>query len=220
MAKIEDGILGSLSGKMGEVVTSSWNGIQYIKSRPVSYHDAKTPAQLAHRMKLQLAHQFVRSVKECVEVGYRQVAERQSPYNKAVSYVMKNAIVGEYPSMRVEPAKVMLSQGDLAGAVECSVSKDENGKVVFSWGMERLEREEDCVKNVASQCTMQVDDTAWLVAYNFSRQEAYVACQDRNVGHETIEIPRDWNGDEIGCYIFFSSCVDNKVSDSRFLGMV
>lgn len=221
MARIEDGVLGSLSGKVGEVVASSWKGIPYIKTRPASFHDAKTPAQLAHRMKLQLAHQFVKPVKECVEVGYRQVAERQSPYNKAVSYVMKNAIVGEYPSMRVEPEKVMLSQGDLDGAAECSVFKDGNGKIVFSWSVNRLGEEDASTKNAATERAMQVDDTAWLVAYNFSKQESMITCQDRNIGHEAIEIPFDWEeGDEIGCYIFFSSCGDSKVSDSQFIGMV
>ena len=221
MARIEDGVLGSLSGKLGEVVASSWKGIPYIKSRPASFHDAKTPAQLAHRMKLQLAHQFVKPVKECVEVGYRQVAERQSPYNKAVSYVMKNAIVGEYPSMRIEPGKVALSQGCLAGAAECSVSKGENGKVVFSWSVNRLGTEDADTKNDATKRAMQLDDTAWLVAYNFSKQEAMTTCQDRNIGHETMEIPFDWGGgDEIGCYIFFSSCGDNKVSNSQYLGKI
>lgn len=219
MARIEKGILGAFSGKVGEVIASSWNGIPYIKSRPTSFHDAKTPAQLAHRMKLQMAHQFVKSIKECIEIGFRQVAEHQSPYNKAVSYMMKNAMVGEYPSIHIEPSKVMLSQGDLAGVKECSASKEADGKIVFSWDINHLE-EEFPKGDSAKQSTLQVNDSTWLVAYNFSKQEAKTARQDRNLGHDTIEIPDDWNGDEIGCYIFFASHKDNQVSDSLFLGMI
>ena len=220
MARIENGILGSFSGKVGEVVASSWNGIPYIKSRPASYHDAKTPAQLAHRMKLQVAHRFVKSVKECIEIGFRQIAEHQSAYNKAVSYVMKNAFVGEYPSIHIEPSKVVLSQGNLVGAMECSASKNEKGEIAFSWDVNRLGEKDFLKENTETQSTLQVDDTAWLVAYNFSKQEAKTARQGRDLGHATIEIPDDWNGDEIGCYIFFSSNKDNNVSGSQFLGVV
>lgn len=220
MARVENGILGSFSGKVGEVVASSWNGIPYIKSRPASYHDAKTPAQLAHRMKLQVAHRFVKSIKECIEIGFRQIAEHQSAYNKAVSYMMKNAFVGEYPSIHIEPSKVILSQGNLVGAMECSASKNEKGGIAFSWDVNRLGEKDFLKENTETQSTLQVDDTAWLVAYNFSKQEAKTARQDRDLGRATIEIPDDWNGDEIGCYIFFSSNKDNNVSGSQFLGMV
>ena len=47
MAKIDEGILGPFSGKVGEVIGSSWHSIPYIKSRPTVFHDAKSPAQLA-----------------------------------------------------------------------------------------------------------------------------------------------------------------------------
>lgn len=55
MAKIDEGILGPFSGKVGEVIGSSWHGIPYIKSRPAVFHDAKSPAQLAQRMRMQVA---------------------------------------------------------------------------------------------------------------------------------------------------------------------
>lgn len=99
MAKTDEGILGPSSGKVGEVIGSSWHGIPYIKSRPAVFHDAKSPAQLAQRMKMQVAHQFVKSIKNIITIGYRYVAGEQIPYNKAVSYIVKNAIVGEYPDM-------------------------------------------------------------------------------------------------------------------------
>ena len=50
-------------------------------------------------MKMQVAHQFVKSIKNIITIGYRYVAGEQIPYNKAVSYIVKNAIVGEYPDM-------------------------------------------------------------------------------------------------------------------------
>lgn len=183
MAKIDEGILGPFSGKVGEVIGSSWHGISYIKSQPAVFHDAKSPAQLAQWMRMQVAHQFVKSIKNVITIGHRYVAGEQIPYNKAVSYIIKNAIVGEYPDMGIAPNMVMVSQGNLMGAE-------------------------------------RTDDTAWLVAYNFAKQEVKTAQTSRGEGHGTIETPADWIGDGIGCYLFFASNQDEAVSDSQFLGMI
>lgn len=107
MARINQGILGPFSGKVGEVIGSSWKGIPYIKSRTMSFHDPKTPAQLAHRMKLQVAHGFVRSVKGFIEIGYRELSENQTPYNKAVSLYLEKCCRWRISSNRHRP-----KQGD------------------------------------------------------------------------------------------------------------
>ena len=49
MGKIRQGILGGFKGTVGTVIGSSWNGIAYMKGRPQSVKNPKTPAQLAQR---------------------------------------------------------------------------------------------------------------------------------------------------------------------------
>lgn len=220
MAKIDEGILGPFSGKVGEVIGSSWHGITYIKSRPAIFHDAKSPAQLAQRMRMQVAHQFVKSFKNVITIGYRYVAGEQIPYNKAVSYIIKNAIVGEYPDMGIAPNMVMVSQGNLMGAEECTAIKEESGKVIFSWNIADENGQNVLKEKAAKHPKMRTDNTAWLVAYNFAKQEAKVDQTSRGEGHGTIETPADWIGDGIGCYLFFASNQDEAVSDSQFLGMI
>ena len=204
MARIENSTLGEVSGKVGDIIVSSWKGIQYIKSRPTDFHDAKTPAQLTHRLKLQMAHHFVKSTKDYIEIGFRQIAEHQSPYNKAVSYIMKNAIAGEYPKLYIEPNKVILSLGDLTSAKECTISKEEDTKIAFSWETNHI----------------GANDIALLIAYNFSKYQAKTSQSYRKEKYGIIELPDNWKGDKIGCYIFFASNTDNKVSNSLFLGMI
>lgn len=67
---------------------------------------------------------------------------------------------------------------------------------------------------------MRTDDTAWLVAYNFAKQESKTVQTCRGEGHGTIEIPDDWKEDEIGCYLFFASNQNDAISDFQFLGIV
>lgn len=208
MARINQGILGPFSGKVGEVIGSSWKGIPYIKSRTMSFHDPKTPAQLAHRMRLQVAHGFVRSIKGFIEIGYRELSENQTPYNKAVSYILKNAVVGEYPAIGIEPSKVMVSQGKLAGAENCLFSMEEDGKLKFSWD-----------ENVSEE-DAQADDCALLLVYNFTKQQTISVQSCRSERKGTVEIPDSWKNDKMAGYIFFASIESDAVSNSQYLGMV
>ena len=199
MARIEQGILGSFSGKVGEVIGSSWKGIPYIKARPTSFHDPKTPRQLTHRMKLQMAHGFVKSIKHIVEIGFRNVTG---------SYQMKNALVGEYPEVGIAPSKVMVSQGKLAGAEDCSFSVREDGNVVFSW-------EKALVGGNAS-----ADNQALLLVYNFTKMQGQSSQTYRKEKSGSVRIPKEWSEDSLACYMFFASVSNENVSNSEFLGMV
>jgi len=49
MAKIPQGILGGISGKIGGIVGSSWKGINVIKTKPLSVANPKTAGQVAQR---------------------------------------------------------------------------------------------------------------------------------------------------------------------------
>ena len=204
MARIEQGILGPFSGKVGEVIGSSWKGIPYIKARPTQFHDAKTPGQLTHRMKLQTAHGFVRSIKHIIEIGFRNVTGAKTPYNSAVSLILKNAVIGEYPNVSIDPSKVLISQGKLAGSKDCSVSIEEDA-IVFSWG------------EASSEGKANDEDQAILLAYNFTKQQGIsnVVCRKDKKG--CITIPQKRKDDDIACYIFFASTENKEVSDSKFL---
>ena len=208
MAKIDQGILGPFSGKVGEVIGSSWKGIPYIKARPTQFHDAKTPRQLTHRMKLQTAHAFARSIKHIIEIGYRNVTGTQTPYNNAVSCLMKNALVGESPEVGIDPSKVMISQGKLAGAEDCSVSIEEDGTIAFSWG------------ETSSEGFANAEDQAVLLAYNFTKQQGIsnVVCRKDKKGN--IKIPVTWERGCIACFIFFASVTNKDVSNSKYLGLL
>jgi len=51
MAKIPQGILGGLSGTVGNVVGGAWKGLNYIRTKPLSVANPNTAAQQAQRSK-------------------------------------------------------------------------------------------------------------------------------------------------------------------------
>lgn len=219
MARIDQGILGPFSGKVGEVIGSSWKGIPYIKARPTQFHDAKTPRQLTHRLKLQTAHGFARSIKNIIEIGFRNVTGTQTPYNNAVSYLMKNALVGEYPEVGVDPSKVVVSQGKLAGAEDCTISTKEDGTITFTWGDASSKGNVSPEGNFSSESNNSPEDQAILLAYNFAQQQGVSNQVYRKDKSGSVKIPKEWEGDGIACYIFFASDINKDVSNSKFLGM-
>src|SRR5690349_18847641 len=69
MAKYNQGPTGSFSGKIGPVVGSSWNGIPYMKSKPIRTAKA-TKGELANRAKFKIAQQWLTPLLDFVRVGW------------------------------------------------------------------------------------------------------------------------------------------------------
>lgn len=70
MARIANGILGGFSGKVGTVVGSSWNSINYMRSLAASYRDAKSETQVCQRGKFTQAVRFLKAMPKFIRVGF------------------------------------------------------------------------------------------------------------------------------------------------------
>jgi len=62
MARLSQGILGGVLGKIGNVVGSSWKGIPVIKSKPLSVANPRTTAQVAQRTKMANVVAFAQAI--------------------------------------------------------------------------------------------------------------------------------------------------------------
>ena len=62
MARLSQGILGGVLGKIGNVVGSSWKGIAVIKSKPLSVANPRTTAQVAQRTKMANVVAFAQAI--------------------------------------------------------------------------------------------------------------------------------------------------------------
>lgn len=121
MGTYKNGISGSFSGKIGTVVGSTWNGIDYMRSLPRRSKRAPTEGQKAQRMKLALAINFLSPVSELVNTGFRNEAVKKSGFNVATSNFINEAIIGVYPEFLVDYSKVLISSGNLTGAWNAEV---------------------------------------------------------------------------------------------------
>jgi len=86
MARLIQGILGGISGKIGNVVGSSWKGIAIIKSKPLSVANPRTSGQIAQREKMSAVVAFAKVIlASVIKPLWDRFAQQQSGYNAFVS---------------------------------------------------------------------------------------------------------------------------------------
>jgi hypothetical protein len=86
MAIINQGILGGLSGKVGTVIGGSWKGINYVRSKPVSFHDKKSNAQISQRNHFgDLAKFSVQLLPGWIKPMWDSFSKKKSGYNNFIA---------------------------------------------------------------------------------------------------------------------------------------
>ena len=159
MGKINQGILGGFSGKVGTVVGSTWKSISYMRALAVNVHDAKSEKQLCQRGKFRTVVNFTKTITPFLRVGFQEHEDGRSAVNAATSYLMLHAVEGCADGAVLNFDKVRVSQGSLTAAADASAEVAAN-KVTFSW------------TDNSGAGDAQAEDAAMVLAFNKDRQEA------------------------------------------------
>jgi len=209
MGTVKKGILGNFSGKVGSVVGSNWKGISYIRSLPVKVRDPRTLPQISHRTKFTFTIHFLRPMTDFLRTGWKLYAQRQSPFNAAVSYTFAKAIAGEYPNYEIDPGKVLVSRGALTTVTNASV-RYKAGNIQFQW--------EDNTGKGSAKAT----DKALIAIINLAKNQAVTitAGAARQDCMQNVDVPAEWIGDEVHTYMGFISESGMEVANSVYLGSI
>ncbi len=206
MAKMDNGIFGGISGKVGDVVVVKWKNVEYVRSRP-KVNDRKSPAQIKQRDKFLLTMSFLKTMTPVIRIGFEGCAkENQSAFNAAMSYNMNNAIVSGTDGVELNFSMVMVSKGPLLPADGIFVNVDK-GKLKYNWNLNLKEN-------------ANPDDQAMIVAYNSVKSEAVYDINAGKRSNLTAEIilPNGWKDDIVEAYIAFKKADNSIVSDSFYAG--
>ncbi len=98
MAIIKESPLGVISGKIGQIVGSTWKGINYVRVLAGSVANPQTDKQLAQRQKFSKTMQFLQPLSEFLQIGFRSYAVGMSGVNAAMKYNIKNALPEPIPT--------------------------------------------------------------------------------------------------------------------------
>jgi len=216
MATLKNGILGGVSGKIGNVVGSSWNGIDYLKTLPSHYTDAKTDVQVSNRSRFLSVIRFLQPITEFIRVGYKSLALKKTAFNAATSYHYHNAISGEYPDIVIDFTKVIVSRGNLTGAYNAAAISTTAATMQISWA------------DNSTDGSAKADDVAMVVVYHPVLKEAYFTLNagSRSDLSADLQLPQSFSGGEVHVYLSFmaldalSSQATKSVSTSVYVGSV
>ncbi|TDQ08754.1 DUF6266 family protein [Pedobacter metabolipauper] len=141
MAKAKNGIFGSFSGKVGNIVGSMWKSISTIRKAPKKKtkkekaRKPRTEAQLAATERFVFVSKWLVPFHEFINVGFLNIADNQTEINLCHSETMKNAITGVYQNLGIDYSKVIISKGKLAPLEELTVTLTEPNTVELNWKM-------------------------------------------------------------------------------------
>ena len=208
MGKISQGILGGLSGKVGNIVGGSWKGIDYIRIKPSSVANPRTEGQVNQRNKFTITLEYLQANKDFVKIGYKSFATKKTEFNAAMSYVLNNAVDGIAPNFTIDYSLALLSRGNLSGVLNGSTDLATAGQVSFSWD------------DNSAEGNANATDKAMVLVYNPSKKESISILDGavRTAGSQVVNIPSTYAGDTVELFMAFVSADGNVVSNSVYLG--
>ncbi|HEY5392187.1 MAG TPA: DUF6266 family protein [Hanamia sp.] len=133
MGKINKGILGGFSGKVGNVIGGTWKGIEYMRSRGNKRNQRPTESQLTQQLKFALVMRFVQPMAGLLNITFHDFAVKMTGINNAFAYTIKNAITGVYPSFTIDYARTLVSRGRLPNGMAPSVISGAGSVLTYSW---------------------------------------------------------------------------------------
>lgn len=210
MGKLNQGILGGFSGKVSNVVGTSWKGIAVIKSRPLSVANPQTAGQTAQRNKFSAMVALAGSLlSNIIKPLWDRFAQRASGYNEFIGANIDTAdAVGD-----ITWADVITSRGSLTGYASVSFDVIANGSadIVF---------DNDTNTGVGNAAA---GDLQYIAVYNETQDNwgFNVATDDRTVAAPEVTMPTNQATDDVvHAYFAFRRADGTLVSNSSYITTV
>lgn len=191
MGKLRQGILGGISGSVGNVTGSSWKGIPVIKSKPLSVANPKTAAQQSQRSKFANIVNFAqKALADVIKPLNDRFAIQQSGFN---AFISRN--IGLFGSYFPEPYNELeISGGNMAATSITGPPLDpSNDEIQIDWSDD------------SGEGLKLSDDQLYAIAWNGTtgEQNAYPAVASRSATTVTLSFSSMSTSDEIYVCVAF-----------------
>jgi hypothetical protein len=217
MGIIKQGILGGLSGKVGNVVGSSWKGINYLKALPTHVANPNTVGQRTTRTRMSIVISFLRTCTAFIRFGFSGFALKMSAFNAATSFNFRIAVGNNYPNQVLDFSSVKVTRGNLPGAANAACAASGPGEVTITWD------------DNSSQGNASQGDTPLVLVYCPDAGSSVYRMQtgSRSEGSAILDVPAAYSGKEAHCYVGFANMAEivgsklrDFISDSVYAGSV
>lgn len=161
------------------------------------------------RMKFTKARKFLNPVNYILQMGYKSRKNRKTPIGRAMSVILKSAMIGVYPNIEVDPAKAKLSVGVKSPLRIYSVER-QGAAIGLTWDpiAEKYRRDER-------------DDAVILCAYAIAQELAAINEEAalRYDGKLQLRLPEGMEELPVHLYLIVHDRDKANFSDSQYLGV-
>lgn len=215
MGKLEQGFNGPFSGKVGNIVGSSWNGINYIKSRPKKRTSPPTEKEQMVQYIFAMTQYWLKPLTAYLRAGFKGYSRTVYGMTAAKSKLYERGLIRDGFNSTVDPAQVLISYGKLPLADGFQMVFDpESFEILIRWSPTVPRRE-------GGQCFASNDDQLMAVAYHVEAAEAYGVLYGelRCTGVYRVALPND-SPAKYHVYVAFINAERTDQSMSKYLGEI
>jgi hypothetical protein len=210
MGKLENGAFGAITGKVAKLVSYKLRGQNVVrKNRTVKIK--ATATQLPVRERMRIVNDFLRPIKDFINLGFMFKAEGTvwNQYNVATSYTLLHAMVGEYPNISIDYSKVMVSAGKLKSATAPTVEKVE-GALLIKWTYDAV-----------ADFSFRNDRAMILLSFPSGDEPIYFLSGSlRSEGMQSIALDPETITRRCDIYVSFFAEKRKSVSDSKHIYII
>ena len=205
----KSGIIGPFRNKVGPAIGRRHMGQNLLTALPHKSNKPATAKQLEAQHLFGLLNSFLSAIDRLVNIGFKAYVKNNSPVNAAFSYNYEKAFVKLDGEDQLNYPKLVYSRGHIVTPEGAQVIS-ETGKITFSW----------LPQNQSAYC--QFTDRASFLVYNPAKEKAMIlqAPVDRYAQSFVMEMPANYVGDAVHCYMSFASVSGKMQGDSLYIAEV
>ncbi len=142
-------------------------------------------------------------------LGFSHYANKQTGSNSAMSYLLKNAISGDYPGFSILYAEVLITRSDLPNVLAPKAVSETAGKLAFSW------------KDNSGTGIAKTDDKVILAAYCPALNQCIYTTGSASLSALTDSLDlTTFTGKPLHTYIGCISDDGRNIATSIYTGMI
>lgn len=209
MGTFNKGLLGGFSGKVGPVIGSEWRGKNVLRSMPSKSEHEPSEAQLRQRQKFKYMLHFLNPIKHVLSSTFPNYGDK-TPFNRATSYHLKEAIVSTGEGFELIYSKILISMGELCGLQDPLVTLSAPLTLALQWA------------DNSDQGLAYPDDELLVIAYapTLDRFEIATNTALRANTQCLLHLPELFEGLPIELWATFKNASGTMSATSRYLGRI
>jgi hypothetical protein len=209
MGILKSGILGPMTNKTGPVSGRMYRGVNVLSAAHRKSNKPTTALQIDAQAKFGLLNSFLSDIENLVRIGFKQFAKGKDPLNVAYSYNYGYAFLSTATALELNYPELVYSRGYILPP-ESPAILALPAQIEFNWLPQRQ----------SNHC--QFTDLATVMVYNPTKKHAFkkIGITDRYEQGYLMDLPLDYAGDIVHCYMSFASKDGKMQGNSMYLGQV